>query len=338
MQPLSKEAEQKITAALNDVIDLVGGGMRPTDAMAKVAAARQIPAGHVPVMANAYNIGRSEAQRKGSAELTEKAGEFELADASAVLDRMFPAAVKAAGVLAAEGVVSAEYAAPPRFLADRAGREKRAAAGAIDWAMVKAPPAPLPADPHRAVKKAYAKLVGHRRAFEDSIAMLEASAAEGERVRRWVQHLGDVRAVLHRDSLPKVVAQHYLRELEIDTNAFLGVFDAPFRVETDAGLSFRALFHDGRDQPAGRLSGGEKVVLALAFRLSVNSMFAQDVGLLCLDEPTVGLDDHNLGCLRTALGRLKELSRARGLQVILVTHERSLGPLFDQVIDLSTVA
>ncbi len=176
---------------------------------------------------------------------------------------------------------------------------------------------------------------GYRRAFADSIATLEGQRAEGERIKRVVAHLGEVRAVLHRDNLPKIVAQHYLRELQRDTNAFLDVFEAPFRVEADDNLSFRALYHDGRDQPAGRLSGGEKVVLALAFRLSVNSMFAQDVGLLCLDEPTVGLDEHNLGCLQTALERLKELTRSRGLQVILVTHERSLGHLFDKVIDLS---
>lgn len=178
----------------------------------------------------------------------------------------------------------------------------------------------------------------HRQGFESSIRALEVQKAEAERTHRWVQHLGDVRAVLHRESLPRIVAQHYLRELQVDTNSFLDTFEAPFRVEADDKLSFKALYHDGREQPAGRLSGGEKVVLALAFRLSVNSMFAQDVGLLCLDEPTVGLDEHNLGCLQTALERLKELSRSRGLQVILVTHERSLGHLFDKVIDLSMTA
>lgn len=164
---------------------------------------------------------------------------------------------------------------------------------------------------------------------------LAAAEAEGARVRRWVRHLEDVRAVLHRDSLPRVVAEHYLSRLRADTNAFLATFDAPFRVEPDAGLSFRAVFRDGTEQPAGRLSGGEKVVLALAFRLSVNSVFASDVGLLCLDEPTVGLDAHNLGCLGAALERLRDVSRARGLQVVMVTHEQRLARLFDTVVDLT---
>ena len=178
----------------------------------------------------------------------------------------------------------------------------------------------------------------HLKSLQDSVAMLEGRRAEADRVHSWVRHLIEIREVLHRDNLPRIVAQHYLRELQIDTNAFLEVFEAPFRVETDEKLSFRAVFHDGRNQPAVRLSGGEKVVLALAFRLSVNLMFAQDVGLLCLDEPTVGLDEHNLHCLKTALERLKELTRSRGLQVILVTHERGIGYLFDKVIDMSVTS
>jgi DNA repair exonuclease SbcCD ATPase subunit len=178
----------------------------------------------------------------------------------------------------------------------------------------------------------------YHQAFQDSITMLEGQRAEAERLKLLTQHLGEMRSVLHRDNLPRIVAQHFLRELQVETNEFLGLFEAPFRVEADDNLSFRALFHDGNNQPAARLSGGEKVVLALAFRLSVNSMFAQDVGLLCLDEPTVGLDEHNLGCLQTAMERLREITRARGLQVIMVTHERSLGHLFDKVIDFSEPA
>lgn len=167
-QPLTKEAETRIASGLNRVIDLVNAGTAPTDAMVKVATELQLPAGHVPLMVNAYNIGRSEAQRKGSADLFEKVSEFELADAAAVLERMFPTTVKSAGVLAEEAAVSPEYGAPPRFLKDRARREKLAGASAIDWAMVKTPPAPLPRDPATAVKRAHSKLVDNKRMLEEA--------------------------------------------------------------------------------------------------------------------------------------------------------------------------
>ncbi len=168
-QPLSKEAENRIASGLNQVVDLVNGGASPTDAVVKVATALQLPPGHVPLMVNAYNIGRSEAQRKGSADLFEKASEFELADASQVLDRMFPAAVKSAGVLAEEAVVSPEYARPPEFLKERTRLMKLARADkSINWEMVPVKPAPLPRDPATAVKKAHSQLVDGKRALEEA--------------------------------------------------------------------------------------------------------------------------------------------------------------------------
>lgn len=159
---------------------------------------------------------------------------------------------------------------------------------------------------------------------------VEAAVAVG-----WRDHQEQMREVLHYSALPRLVSLHYLDRLTGDVNSYLRLFDSPFRVEVDENLSFTAVFHQGgKRRPAGRLSGGQKVVLALAFRLSVNNAFASDLGLLCLDEPTVGLDEHNLGSLETALGRLRELAKSTGLQVVMVTHERSLAPLFDNVISL----
>lgn len=195
-QPLSKEAEARITAALNEVIDLVATGSSPTDAMVKVATERQLPAGHVNLMVNAFNIGRSEAQRKGSPDLFEKVSEFELADAQQVLDRMFPEVVKAAGVLAEETIVSPEYSTPPKFLFERARRQKLAAAAGIDWTLAPKP-ADLPRDPTTAVKRAHAKLVNHKRAFEEA---RRAAQFQFDRVNGLVEKLATV--LLTPDSHP----------------------------------------------------------------------------------------------------------------------------------------
>jgi len=66
----------------------------------------------------------------------------------------------------------------------------------------------------------------------------------------------------------------------------------------------------------------------------VNSLFAADLGVITLDEPTAYLDDENINCLDLALARLRSLSEARGLQCILITHEKGLGHLFDHVVQL----
>ncbi len=168
------------------------------------------------------------------------------------------------------------------------------------------------------------------------VEKLRSDKARTEKVAAWQSRLARFRDIFHRDNLPRRIAKNRLRGLESGTNAFLGNFGSPFYVQASEDLSFSAQFPDGKLQSAARLSGGEMMALALSFRLSVNVEFAKEVGLLCLDEPTVGLDSHNIAGLRVALARLKEISAAQGLQVVMITHETELAPFFDRVVDLSS--
>jgi len=151
-------------------------------------------------------------------------------------------------------------------------------------------------------------------------------------------HLDALRQIFHRDELPRIVTYTYLEQMGQDINETLTLFEAPFQVEPDEALGFTATFLDGRRVSDRRLSVGERIVLALAFRIAVNSTFAGSLGMLLLDEPTAGLDDHNLGCLPHALARLRNISESRGLQVMFVTHEPRISDLFDRVINVSDVA
>lgn len=179
-------------------------------------------------------------------------------------------------------------------------------------------------------------------ALKINIAADERSFEEFEKVKiksgkiiNLKNHLDEVRQVFHRNNLPQRVAQNYLKLMEDDINSILESFYSQFKIKVADGLKFIAYFKNGVKMPAERLSGGEKVIFSLAFRIIVNSLFVQGLGLLCLDEPTAGLHEENLSCLDVALSRLRELSQSRGLQVILVTHEKVLDSIFDKVIDLS---
>jgi exonuclease SbcC len=110
----------------------------------------------------------------------------------------------------------------------------------------------------------------------------------------------------------------------------------PFNIKLEDDLSFTANF-GSHEVPATRLSGGQKIMLTIAYRLAINFTFATNLGLLCLDEPTVGLDDANLGALEKAFERLKQFSLANGVQIVVVTHEKGISHLFDHTIDLSRV-
>ncbi len=135
---------------------------------------------------------------------------------------------------------------------------------------------------------------------------------------------------------PRLVAQRNLQRLEASINELLLIFQVNFQVKApeDGTPTFIAEFYDGRRQVAQRLSIGQKTVLALAFRVAVNAMFAEEIGLLALDEPTASLDQPRIQALAPVLEKLRELSTAKGLQCLLVTHATSLSNLFESAIEL----
>ncbi len=174
----------------------------------------------------------------------------------------------------------------------------------------------------------------HLDKMQEQLAAANTLAATAAMLRGWHACMEGVRGVFHKDAAPRFVAQRNLQMLQHTMNESLEMFATDFRVNADEGLSFEALFEDGSRQPADRLSGGQQVILALAFRLSLNLMFAENIGALYLDEPTAWLDEHHIRGFEPVLGRLREFSAARGLQSIIITHERELAPLFDSVISL----
>jgi DNA repair exonuclease SbcCD ATPase subunit len=133
---------------------------------------------------------------------------------------------------------------------------------------------------------ARAALEHMRRQLEEA----EETARKAEATKKWRARVEGMAALVHKDAAPRFVAQQWLMRLQHDMNDVLRTFDTDFTVAADEGLSFTVQFTDGRVQPADRLSSGQKVVLAMAFRLSLNLLLAGQIGAMYLDEPTAYLD------------------------------------------------
>lgn len=143
------------------------------------------------------------------------------------------------------------------------------------------------------------------------------------------------RTIFQRDNLPTELAKNGMLALAAQMNMSLSAFSANFRVSAGSGSTFQvSFFADGvkGNQPEARLSGGERAQFGLALRVAVHSLWAQELGFLAMDEPTYGFGQNDMGCVKIAIEQLRDMSRAQGLQVIVVTHEKSLLPLFDHVI------
>jgi DNA repair exonuclease SbcCD ATPase subunit len=156
-----------------------------------------------------------------------------------------------------------------------------------------------------------------------------------------VKVLSDVREWFHYRSGPRTLAVAVMERMVDGVNGFLDSLGAPFSVRTaDDGLGFLCLFSDGRPMPscngveARHLSGGQRMQLAIAFRLAGYCLFASRLGLLSLDEPTTYMDDANVSNFCALLPRLKDVARSMNLQIILATHAREVLSHMDTVVDL----
>ena len=135
-------------------------------------------------MVHAYNTGRTTKQREQGENTLEKAAEFQLADADAVLKTLYPETVKTSAEVQRAQVVSGEYAlSPAGMLARRRNEMQKAAAAAV------ALPANTyvrpPRDEHAAAMRAHSEKVASQRAEEEtrrqaSAAYTKAAAAMDE--------------------------------------------------------------------------------------------------------------------------------------------------------------
>lgn len=170
MNRLSKQAEQRLTEALEKVASLVSEGEHPNDAIVKIASDLGIPAGHVNLMVNAFNTGRTETQRKIGQDIFEKAAEFDLADAEDILGRMFPKEVKTAAEIVNESVVAEEYSLPPmwhRNITKKASLNQTLPPMQTKSGKIVEKVEPLPVDPVVAMKKAHCKTKDLSREIEN---------------------------------------------------------------------------------------------------------------------------------------------------------------------------
>jgi DNA repair protein RAD50 len=168
---------------------------------------------------------------------------------------------------------------------------------------------------------------------KQSLEQLTAKMAEREKVRKLLDTVSSAGDVFHWNNLPKIVSQSNLQLLVGDINANLQMFNDPFYVEADADLTFNVFFAGQEPVKAKQLSGGQKVLLSIAFRAALDRVFGHNIGMMFLDEPTSGLDADNVSFFQEALQQLAK-KVGEDHQLIVITHVQELGKVFDQLVEI----
>lgn len=163
---------------------------------------------------------------------------------------------------------------------------------------------------------------------------LRVQAGSLEAKRKYKVLCERTRELLHRGVLPQRVTQRYLSILNASLQTHIERFDVPFGCRIDDGLNVICTIPGIGEKSADRLSGGQKVMLGIAFRFAICRLFAAGLGFVVLDEPTVMLDNDHVDIVAEMLNNIKGHALNAGLQLIVVTHSLPLASTFDSVIRL----
>lgn len=147
------------------------------------------------------------------------------------------------------------------------------------------------------------------------------------RLQKFISFLSELRCLFDRDGLQRGLRVKARPAIELFTREVFAGFDMGYSsvsVDDDYNLWLHNM--DG-SKSVDMISGGERIAVALAFRLGIARVLSGGRSeLLILDEPTTHLDSYRRQELVQIFKRLKVLP-----QVILVTHEPELEGAADQL-------
>ncbi|MEM2319295.1 MAG: SMC family ATPase, partial [Candidatus Bathyarchaeia archaeon] len=157
-----------------------------------------------------------------------------------------------------------------------------------------------------------------------------------EKLDRIIGIIGSIRDA-YRSIQPKMrsefvkVLKNFVQQI---LDALVGGEGAPINIAIDETYTPYVLSEFGVEREVSNLSGGERTLIALAYRLGLGQLIMQSrtghgLSLLLLDEPTesLGREDGSVDRLAEAISRFKAIE-----QIIAVTHSEAFAEKAEHVI------
>ncbi len=165
-------------------------------------------------------------------------------------------------------------------------------------------------------------------AVEREVARLRG---EAEKLEKLMSLLNKIRQVF-RDALPRLVRAKARSAIEYYLRDALYKFNMDF-VDVMLGDDYEVVVvgREGK-KTVNMLSGGERVAVAIAYRLAIAKAAGGRVESMIMDEPTVHLDEERR---RELIGIIRYGLEATGLaQLIVITHDRELEEAADTIVEV----
>jgi len=173
---------------------------------------------------------------------------------------------------------------------------------------------------------------------KERINIAQEKLERTEKIRKTVEVLGAIRDA-YRSIQPKLrrefvkVLRNFIQQV---LDSLIGGETSVLNVVIDETYTPYVKSEAGVDREVSNLSGGERTLLAFAYRLGLGQLIMQSrtghgLGMLMLDEPTenLGSEDGSIERLAEAISRFKAIE-----QIIAVTHSEAFAGKADHVIIL----
>ena len=177
---------------------------------------------------------------------------------------------------------------------------------------------------------------------KERINLAQEKLERMEKIRRTIEVLGAIRDA-YRSIQPKLrsefvkVLRNFVQQV---LDSLVGGETPMLNVVIDETYTPYVKSETGVDREVSNLSGGERTLLAFAYRLGLGQLIMQSrtghgLSMLMLDEPTenLGSEDGSIERLAEAISRFKAIE-----QIIAVTHSEAFAGKADHVVTLEKEA
>ena len=153
------------------------------------------------------------------------------------------------------------------------------------------------------------------------------------KIKEYLKLLNHIRDIYSKDNIQKELRNRVKPQIENNTNKIFQEFDFEYdalKLNEDYEITMKM---GVEELPLNLLSGGEKIVIALALRLGIAQVLTQNkTELLILDEPTIHLDNERRSDLIGILHKINIVP-----QMLVVTHDEEMLSSSNNTIRISKV-
>ena len=180
---------------------------------------------------------------------------------------------------------------------------------------------------NKTLKEQYEK---NKKELEDNIQEYEIIEKEQTWLKDYNKLLEKIRELYSKNGVQKDLREASKPQIELETNRIFNDFNFNYD-EIELNEDYDITIKKGEEiLDVSMLSGGEKIVVALALRLAIAKVISKQKNeLLILDEPTVHLDEERKQDLIEIL-RQSDVSN----QMLIVTHDSDLIGISENIIEI----